>query len=125
MLLLLLLLLLVMLLLLLLLLLRWLRRRLLLLLHSPFHHVGPWMPVPSYHFSHCDANKLKDTADNSYGNTFMSDASAVNFTCGSKPFTLRDYQAVGFDKGSVQKKMPTVPEIVALGRNLLGIASSE
>ena len=77
-----------------------------------------------YHFSHCDPEKLHDTADNSYANTFMSPAAEVSFDCGSTNFSLSSYQAAGFEMHSVQAEMPSVAAIVALGRELLGIAPS-
>eukprot|EP01051_Picozoa_sp_SAG22_P001402 SAG22_NODE_54_length_23787_cov_12.917511_15_plen_144_part_00 len=73
-----------------------------------------------YHDSHCSPEVLPISTDRSFGNTFMSDKPAA-FSCGGANLSLAAFQAAGGEAGSTQKPMPTVAEVVGLGKELLGI----
>ena len=73
-----------------------------------------------FHDSHCNPKNLSMSTDRSFGNTFMSDSPA-SFPCAEGSLSLAAFQTAGGARGSTQKPMPSVAEVVALGKDLLGI----
>jgi len=73
-----------------------------------------------YSFSGCSTSNLKNTVYQTWNNTFYSTNAAFKINCGSQSLNLADWQNLGQDKSSVVLRTPTVPQIIAMGKTVLG-----
>jgi len=71
--------------------------------------------------SGCDPSHLKGLVLFTADNQFYTDNGTVSIQCGTKTFTLQQYQALGYDVGSTVSKLPSNEEIVSWGKQLLGL----
>ena len=77
-----------------------------------------------YHDSRCSTWDLKNTVDNSYGNSFLvNKLSNVGFPCpkGKKNLSFSEFQAKGFEKGSTVSARPPAKDIIIMGKKVLGM----
>ena len=56
-----------------------------------------------------------------YNNTFYTYNKNLYIQCGNKQLTLQEFQALGYDKGSVIYGIPDNSTVVDWGRALLGL----
>ena len=75
---------------------------------------------PPFVHSNCDPKLVHEAAWATSGNSFLyGNASGVRVTCGATRWSLEQWQAMGFDKGSSQGGMPSADEVRQQGAALL------
>jgi len=73
-----------------------------------------------YTFNGCSTTNLKNTVYQTFGNTFFSMNATCRINCGGNILNLGDWQKLGQDQGSVVKPIPSVVEIINMGKTVLG-----
>lgn len=74
-----------------------------------------------YEFNSCDPGKpLRGIVPMTANNKFYAPEKDVYFKCGSKQFSLSDYQKLGYDIGSTVEGMVDTDTIIKWGKILLG-----
>ena len=72
-----------------------------------------------YLFNYCDETKLKAISPH-LNNAFYTSTGQLNFTCGSKSYTLEEWQkASGQEQGSTVARLPTVNTIISWGQQVM------
>ena len=70
----------------------------------------------------CDPSHLKGLVPFTANNHFYTADGNITIPCGKNiTFTLAQYQALGYDIGTIVSKLPTNEEIIAWGKQLLGL----
>ena len=74
-----------------------------------------------YGFGTCDVNGdlKKGLVPLTYNNTFYAPNKDIYIRCGDKNLTLTEYQAMGFDKGSVVNDLVDLDTVIEWGKQLL------
>ena len=73
------------------------------------------------HTCNVTSKDIRDLVPFTYDNTFYVPTKDVYIPCGDVNLTLREYQAMGFDKGSVVHDAVDIATIVEWGRTLLDL----
>ena len=76
-----------------------------------------------YFFDTCSTNgeDLQDLVPLTYGNTFYAPNKDIYIQCGGVNLTLFEYQAMGFDKGSVVQDIVDTKTIINWGKEILDL----
>eukprot|EP00051_Salpingoeca_urceolata_P012843 m.160025 g.160025 ORF g.160025 m.160025 type:complete len:806 (+) comp17617_c0_seq1:93-2510(+) len=73
-----------------------------------------------YYYSKCNPSNLNATVDVTYNNQFYT-AQPLHFTCSKKQFTLKEYQQAGYDHGSTENPLPSLPTLLQWAEQLLDL----
>jgi len=74
-----------------------------------------------YTWGGCNVANIKNTVYQTWNNTFYSPNSVFNIQCGGQSLDFQAWQKLGQDTTSVVRPTPTVPQIIAMGKTVLGL----
>ena len=74
-----------------------------------------------YQFDKCDPKDLTDLVPYTANNSFYVLNEFLYISCGDLDFSLDEYQAMGYDKGSTVSDLPMIEQIIEWGRQILGL----
>lgn len=73
-----------------------------------------------YTWSRCDPKNLASTVYETANNTFYAPGSSMQVTCGSQKYSLKQWEATGNDAQSTAVAAPSIDDIIAMGKAVLG-----
>jgi len=69
----------------------------------------------------CNVGNLNSTVYQTWNNTFYSQNAAFNVHCGEQTLDFQAWQRLGQERGSIVRPTPTVAQIIAMGKTVLGV----